>query len=349
MNDELMPGSGDPQSSDSGGETDMQPAPESTPAAEDGPRTAGGLIRQARQEQGLDLASLAAMLKVPLKKLEALEQGRHEDLPGQTFERALAQAACRVLKIDPKPVLDLMPRLGSNTLEHVGGGINTPFREQRGHGEHVAETSRFLRPVYILPVLLVIGALVLLYAPDSLWDRIPHFSLGSLGSGASAPASAATAGSGGVGTSGVALPGVSSAEPAPAAATGGVTTASAGNAGTATPAEASAAAQGATAPAAATPVAAPSAVDEVAAHAEAPPTIPLQVTAAEDSWIEVVDAQGHMLLSRTVVAGESVGLDGALPMKVKVGNAKGTRLSLRGENVDLAPWTRDNVARLVLK
>jgi len=50
-----------------------------------------------------------------------------------------------------------------------------------------------------------------------------------------------------------------------------------------------------------------------------------------------------------VVAGESVGLDGPLPMKVKVGNAKGTRLSLRGENVDLTPWTRDNIARLELK
>jgi cytoskeleton protein RodZ len=356
MNDELLPDSGDPVRSDSGGETDMQPAPESTPAADDGPRTAGGLIRHARQEQGLDLASLAAMLKVPLKKLEALEQGRHEDLPGQTFERALAQAACRVLKIDPKPVLDLMPRLGSNTLEHVGGGINAPFREQRGHGEHAAETSRFMRPVYILPVLLVIGALVLLYAPDSLWERIPRFSLGGLGGGASAPAPAA---SGGVGTAGLAAPGGSAAEPAPGPATASAgTTAGTGASGIPAPAEASTAAaqaggQGvATAPAAPAtpaPAAAPSAVDEVAAHAEAPPTIPLQVTAAEDSWIEVVDAQGHTLLSRTVVAGESVGLDGALPMKVKVGNAKGTRLSLRGENVDLAPWTRDNIARLVLK
>jgi cytoskeleton protein RodZ len=352
MNDELLPGSGDPETSDSGGETDMQPAPESTSAADEGPRTAGSLIRQARQAQGLDLASLAAMLKVPLRKLEALEQGRHEDLPGQTFERALAQAACRVLKIDPKPVLDLMPRMGSNTLEHVGGGINTPFREQRGHGEHAAEASRFLRPVFILPVILVIAALVLLYAPDSLWERVPHFSLGSLGGGAEAPAAAA---SGGVSTAGSALPVASVAQPSPAAATGSASvTAGTGTVPTA-PAEASApAGQGAAqaaAPAASAAVAgaAPSAVDEVAAHAEAPPTIPLQVTAAEDSWIEVVDAQGHTLLSRTVVAGESVGLDGALPMKVKVGNAKGTRLSLRGENVDLAPWTRDNVARLVLK
>ena len=73
------------------------------------------------------------------------------------------------------------------------------------------------------------------------------------------------------------------------------------------------------------------------------------MTATESSWIEVVDAQGHSLLSRTVVAGESVGLDGALPMRVKIGNAAGTHLKLRGDNVDLTPWTRDNVARLELK
>ncbi|HEX7637740.1 MAG TPA: DUF4115 domain-containing protein, partial [Burkholderiaceae bacterium] len=67
------------------------------------------------------------------------------------------------------------------------------------------------------------------------------------------------------------------------------------------------------------------------------------------SWIEVRDAQGKSLLSRTVHAGETVRLDGARPMKLTIGNARGTRLTLRGDNVDLAPWTRDNVARLELK
>jgi cytoskeleton protein RodZ len=90
-------------------------------------------------------------------------------------------------------------------------------------------------------------------------------------------------------------------------------------------------------------------VDEVLAHEAAEPAIPLQVIADADSWVEVVDAKGRTLLSRTVVAGESVGLDGPLPMHVKIGNASGTHLKLRGDNVDLAPSTRDNVARLVVK
>ena len=36
-------------------------------------------------------------------------------------------------------------------------------------------------------------------------------------------------------------------------------------------------------------------------------------------------------------------------MKLKIGNADGTRLSLRGQPVELQPFTRDNVARLDLK
>jgi cytoskeleton protein RodZ len=47
--------------------------------------------------------------------------------------------------------------------------------------------------------------------------------------------------------------------------------------------------------------------------------------------------------------GESVGLDGVMPLKVKVGNAAGTQLVFRGQPLALAAYTRDNVARLELK
>ena len=105
---------------------------------------------------------------------------------------------------------------------------------------------------------------------------------------------------------------------------------------------------GATTAATATP--APAVAPAVTtASAGARPNAPVVVTARQASWVEVVDAQGRTLVSRTVAAGESLGVDGALPMKVKIGNAQGTTVTLRGQNVDLAPWVRDNVARLQLK
>jgi cytoskeleton protein RodZ len=46
--------------------------------------------------------------------------------------------------------------------------------------------------------------------------------------------------------------------------------------------------------------------------------------------------------------GETVGLDGASPLRVKIGNASATQVSFRGRAVELTP-TRDNVAKLELK
>jgi cytoskeleton protein RodZ len=74
----------------------------------------------------------------------------------------------------------------------------------------------------------------------------------------------------------------------------------------------------------------------------------LQLRCAEESWVEVRDARGQSLLSRNVQPGESVGLDGALPLRVTIGNAAATQLAFRGQPVNLAGRTRDNVARLEL-
>jgi cytoskeleton protein RodZ len=78
-------------------------------------------------------------------------------------------------------------------------------------------------------------------------------------------------------------------------------------------------------------------------------TGPLQLSTTQASWIEVQDARGATLLSRTVEPGEKLGLDGSLPLRLTIGNASATQLSFRGQPVDLAPRTRDNVARLELR
>jgi cytoskeleton protein RodZ len=335
MNDELTPepGSSEPHRVPvpaASVEASGPAGSETLPAEPDGPPTAGGIIRAARHAQSIDLASLAAMLKIPLRRLEALEQGRHDQLQGPTFERALAQAACRVLKIDPKPVLALLPQHEGNTLERVTEGLNTPFRERQGSAGFGDGASLF-RPVVIVPVLIVIAALALFYVPEGLWARLTHPVVA--GGSTEAPVVAT-----GTTTSTIALP---------------LAASDAGSGAASAPETAPSAATAAASAAAPPPPAVVSAtaaqdVDDVLAHVAAP-TIPLQVIATADSWVEVVDAQGHSLLSRTVVAGESVGLDGALPMRLKIGNARATHVKLRGDNVDLAPWTRDNVARLELK
>ena len=53
--------------------------------------------------------------------------------------------------------------------------------------------------------------------------------------------------------------------------------------------------------------------------------------------------------AQLVRAGETVSLEGSMPLKLKVGNAAGTEAVFRGQALNLAATTRDNVARLELK
>jgi len=67
------------------------------------------------------------------------------------------------------------------------------------------------------------------------------------------------------------------------------------------------------------------------------------------SWTEIRDSAGRMLISRLVDADSVEPFDGAPPFSIVIGNARAVTLVYRGQPVDLAPYTRLNVARLVLR
>jgi cytoskeleton protein RodZ len=294
--------------------------------------SAGAMLRAARERQGLHIAALAAAIKVPQAKLEALEAGRYDELTDATFVRALAQSVCRVLKIDAKPVLDLMPSARTTTLDHVQPVRRTPFHDKPGR-EEPSEPRVWHQPVFwFVAVLLMAAAGFVMWPqrPDawSSWlARLPGF-----GGEAAKPAS----------------PAVTESKPAvaPAPAPAPAAPASAPEA-VATPAPA---------PAAPAPTSTPVVTETVhsapapaqAAPVDAPAGVAV-VRASEPSWIEAHDARGNVLLSRTLQPGESVGLDGALPLRLVIGNATATEVTLRGKRVTLGPPNRDNVVKLELK
>jgi len=72
--------------------------------------------------------------------------------------------------------------------------------------------------------------------------------------------------------------------------------------------------------------------------------------AREESCITVTESGGKQLLRRTVKAGETVGLNGTLPLQVVIGRASGVDVRVRGKAFDLAPLTRSGgVARFEIK
>ena len=128
--------------------------------------TAGRLLREARQAQGLHIAALAAPIKVAPRKLELLEADRFDELPDATFTRALAQTVCRSLKVDAAPILALLPPPSGHRLEQVGEGLNTPFRERPGRASFQRDWASVASPAFWGPalVLLAAGAIYLLPA-----------------------------------------------------------------------------------------------------------------------------------------------------------------------------------------
>jgi hypothetical protein len=98
------------------------------PAAPAEEASAGLLLRRAREAAGLHVAALAVSLKVPVRKLEALEDDRYDLLPDAVFARALASSVCRTLKIDPQPVLRSLAAHRRAAPGRACGGINAPFR-----------------------------------------------------------------------------------------------------------------------------------------------------------------------------------------------------------------------------
>jgi cytoskeleton protein RodZ len=72
------------------------------------------------------------------------------------------------------------------------------------------------------------------------------------------------------------------------------------------------------------------------------------VSVTEPVWLEVIDGGGNVVFLRTIQPGEVLNFDQKLPLRMKVGNAGGAKITFRGETVDLLPLTRANVARVVL-
>src|SRR3954447_23167119 len=110
--------------------------------------SAGTLLRQAREAAGLHVASLAVSLKVPVRKLEALEQDRYDQLTDAVFARALASSVCRTLKIDAQPVLDRLPQSHAPRLVADRQGLNAPFRAP-GDRDAPSWADHLTKPVFL--------------------------------------------------------------------------------------------------------------------------------------------------------------------------------------------------------
>ena len=300
--------------------------------------TAGALLRDAREAAGLHIAALAVALKVPVAKLEALEADNFSALPDMVFVRALASSVCRTLKIDPQAVLALLPQGEGPRLSAGDVGLNAPVKGFAGRSSAAPFKGAGSRSFVWAVGLLLIGAALMMFLPLGLdadlsallkqpetTTKIPmptgnvaqeiSVAVGAeqrVPSAAPAPAPAAAAGVG------VELPAGESIKPAGIASH---------------------------------PIVLPSV--EASAPSSAPatdaPSGVLAFKARSESWIQVRDAAGALVLQRNLAPNELVSVSGVLPLAVVIGRADATEVFVRGKPYDIGPVSRENVARFEVK
>lgn len=293
--------------------------------------SAGALLRQAREAAGLHIAALAVSLKVPVKKLEALEADRIDLLPDAVFARALAASVCRTLKTDPGPVLASLPQTNLSQLQSQTKVIAPSFSSP-GHDARASTRNPLSKPVMLSALALMVAALIIVLLPAAE-NLLASFAIRRDAAPAQSPSAVPQ----------VIAPAFDVPPQTPLIAStvlsgSGLTdnaapAASAGNTGL---------------PSAAS-LASPASTKAESATAANPGADIVILKSLGSSWVEVLDGKRTVRLRRTLLAGEAVGVSADLPLYVTLGRADTVEVLVRGKPLDLAPLTKDNVARFEVR
>ena len=334
------------------------------------------LLQEARLAQGMDIEPLAAILKIPARKIEALEAGALSGVGDLTFSRALAGSICRQLRIDAKPILAAWPTRDTLAREVPLNLPNDGAASAATALPPEATTGSGGRVVWAVLVLILVGIGVWLAVTElqrgserrekavGAAERLaPETGPGIANQLVISPVEGSSSESG--------ADDVKAAKPVLAApvkaAPVKVAPVTAAATATSPPAtSASAASLDAPANVATPPLTPPPPVPtEVVPVAPTPTvgTVPVQkrnqplssadigqhalvLSAVTESWVEVIGRSGTRVFTRLMSPGDYVVLgDEDLPYNVLVGNAVGVRVFSRGQPVDVQATARLNVSR----
>ena len=278
----------------------------------------GQQLRLAREARGLSVLDIAQTLKLGSRQVEALESGDWQILPGNTFVRGFVRNYARIVQIDSAPLMDLLE--GSLTKPVSNLAINEQSLSQMPQaGRTVSGRDRMVIFAGLFLVVLAALAYFLLANNLSVWrDGLQDF----LDSVARKDEPVAVS--------------VQPASSEPVFPPGS------------TPQQIM------------NPQALPAALPEAAAVASAPAqsaesspvnTTPGQIrfTVDKESWVEIRDRDNKPVFSQRVTPGVTQDVNGQGPFSLVVGFAPGVKVFWHGQQVDLAPHTRGDVARLVLE
>ena len=300
-------------------------------------RTLGQTLAAERERQGLSRADAAQRLHMSAYQVEALETGDFTRLPKGTFLRGFVRNYAKVLGLAPDAVI---PLLVEDAPPGGRPGIVVPTQNIRFDPLHERLQSPYVKAAAISFVVVAV-ALAAMYwwvfirpAPPAGMPRKPQ---------APTPPVAA-----------IPIPETAPAispvvAPAPLAMPAATVAAAPAKP---LPAPAKAAAPAKVAAADKFFVA-----DRAPTDNDAPATAPvvgegpgkLKFRFHGDSWVEIRDARGKVILSRLNQAGSEARVAGQPPFSLVVGNAPEVELFYNDREVDLESHTKVAVARLTVE
>jgi cytoskeleton protein RodZ len=278
--------------------------------------TAGQMLKKARTDAGLHIAALAVSLKVPVKRIEALESGQIDGLTDMVFVRALTSSICQALKIDALPILDKLPKAALPRLNRNDVAINTPI------GTSGVSKAAILSDIVSSPWLMGVALLCIASAGLYFWPKTSSLAVSET-----------------VTTKSLSLP-----DSIPLKETS-TSVENANSVLSATPTSVVPVSVDSTV----TSTVASPAADISLANSVVNPSLPVDsiviFKASAETWVEVKNATGSTVLKKLLIAGEAAGASGVLPLTVIVGRADATQVEVRGKPLDLTAIAKSNVAR----
>lgn len=322
----------------------------------------GAQLRAAREAAGLSVDQVAQQLKLAPRQVKALEDDNFNELPGRTFTRGFVRNYARLLALDADALIAVLPDAAHAPSLEPPSLHSTQARM----GELPSSQRRGSNLGSWLIALVLVGCV--LAAATYEWYRsgpgrlteIPTTTIDA------PPASNATPAAPSVPLPNPVTNRPSSENDTPADAAriaalapteqtpaGAGTAAATALPSSAVPAPATAQTATAVLPASpaqsVAPVITPSGDAAPASSADAAADAALVIDYRERSWTQIRDRRGRVLISQTVDGNSRQAIDGAPPLSVVLGKADAVTVTYRGAPVDLAPHTRANVARLVLR
>ncbi|MFA6120759.1 MAG: RodZ domain-containing protein [Sideroxydans sp.] len=323
----------------------MDNVPETSSATETSATSSvGSVLRAAREAQGLTIADVAERIKFSVKQVEALEEGKSEVLPEGAFLRGFVRSYARTLHLDETPLLVMMSPV---QVQH--GDVSAV---QAGGLEFMPAQGANKKSLYLMAAALLVAVVLALF----IWIqkdeanvekvvvqevKLPEMEAASSVAAASSAVSAASA---------VVIAEAQLVQAIPPKVV--------------EPAKAAVVAPKVIPPVTPAVVAKPKLVEPTSVVAKPSPVVekptlpldqlkkrPIHIVFTQDSWMEVVDTNGELLLSRMNLAGTEKWIGGGrrAPYKVAIGKAAAVKVFYKGREVDLSKYNQSGVVRLVLE